>query len=106
MFNIRIYGKLTSRRRTESYVTKTPSSIKIKTPLTNSPVMGINRPNDNLRASYNDFYKDAFEEKGEKTGFKSLFNQQIEDERTRFRNTLSPFLSYSARNFSYFSKSN
>ena len=33
-----------------------------------------------------------------------MFFQQIEDERSRFRATLTPFLSNSAKNFSYFTK--
>lgn len=60
-----------------------------------------------LTKSYDMFYKNAFEEKegATSTGVKELFVQQIGDARSQYRMTLSPFLSNSARNFSFFARS-
>lgn len=82
--------KLKARRKTENIFLKEKSSETLYT----------QKSAKDMRSSYDVFYKTAFENK---EGIKSLFSQQIEDERTRYRATLSPFLSSSARNFAYFS---
>lgn len=110
-------GRLT----TSSFLTPNPKSTKSsndlrksskemsRTPDTTDINIKTNesfRTNNDLSKSYDSFYKNAFEDKGASSaGVKELFVSQMVDERSQFRMTLTPFLSNSARNFSFFAKS-
>lgn len=130
----RIYAKLMNRRKTDnllskqktnvgrlttsSFLSPNPKSTKSSNDLRKSSneisrTTDINvktnesfRYNNDLSKSYDSFYKNAFEEKGASSaGVKEMFVSQMIDERSQFRMTLTPFLSNSARNFSFFAKS-
>lgn len=109
-----------SRRKTDNFLGQTPlkqtiSSLDLRkssnTPMGEEKKSTESEPfpgrKSELTKSYDTFYKNAFEEKGgaNSSGVKELFAQQIGDDRSQYRMTLTPFLSNSARNISYFAKS-
>ena len=88
-------------RKSSKEMSRTPDTTDINIKTNESY-----RTNNDLSKSYDSFYKNAFEDKGaSSTGVKELFVSQMVDERSQFRMTLTPFLSNSARNFSFFAKS-
>lgn len=109
--------KQTSKRLTTSFLTPMKSNYDLrksskemsKTPESNDSMKSNNdlmKSNNDLTKSYDSFYKNVFEDKySNSTGVKELLFQQMADERSQYRMTLTPFLSNSARNFSYFNKS-
>lgn len=75
----------------------------IKQKRVKSSMINANKSAIDLNNSYNDIYKTLFEDPSNRININEHLSQE-NDDRIRYRSNLSPFLSFSAKNFSFFTK--